>query len=174
MAHFPFNCNEAPADNHAPIPPGKYPAVIVETHMGEPNEKGTVQMRVKWQITGGPHAGLHVTNYITAICPSSQTAQDIGHRFIKNLCDSVGLASIMDTDELVGRAHIIDVGHQTKKDDADFNAKQYREVKRCYPAGRATTPARETPPTNPAKPAQPAPMPTPPVQPANVAPVAVP
>jgi len=137
MAHLPFNANDVQGDvqDYTPITPGKYPAVITETSLGEiKGEKHTQQLCVIWTIQGGAFDQRTVRNYITVKCDSSD-AQNIGLRTLKNICESVGLASINDTDELLGRKHVIDITHQTRKNDPDFNAKKYAEVRRCYPAG---------------------------------------
>ena len=164
MAQLNFNANDVPGDNKdfSLIPKGKYTAVIIATKMENPNEKGTQQLHVTWEITEGQHAKRQVSNWITVFCPSNSEAQDIGRRQLKNICESVGLASFSDTDELCGRAHIIDVGE--KKDNRDAS-KVYNEVKRCYPTGAATAPTApqegvptsapaHTPTPQPAQPAQ--------------------
>lgn len=138
MAVLNFNANAVEGDvkDFSPIPNGKYDAIIVKTDLGPANAKGTEQLKVEWQITSGPMANRHVTNWITIACPSSKEAQEIGMRFLKNICESVGMASFSDSDELIGRQHIIDVGQRKDTQDA---SKTFNEVKRCYPAGSVTT-----------------------------------
>jgi hypothetical protein len=166
MAQMHFNANEVDGDvkDFSLIPKGKYPAVIISTKMENPNEKGTQQLHVTWEITEGPHAKRQVSNWITVACPTSVEAKDIGLRQLQNACEAVGLAGFTDTDELCGRPHIIDVGE--KKDNRDAS-KVFNEVKRCYPAGAATAPAASQastqahcgshiPPPPTAQPAQPA------------------
>ena len=171
MAQMQFNANAIEGDvkDFTLIPKGKYPAVVIKTDLGRPNEKGTEQLQVTWEITDGPHKGRQVTNWITVACPSSSEARDIGLRQLKNLCEACGMAGFTDTDELCGRAHVIDVGE--RKDNRDAT-KVFNEVKRCYPAGvSAATPsaaqagaaASTTAPTA-------ATRPTPPSQPAGGAP----
>ena len=142
MAHLSFNSNDVQGDiqDFTPITPGKYTAIITETSLGEPKgEKHTQQLCVIWTIQGGQFDQRTVRNYITYKCDSAD-AQNIGLRTLKNICESVGLVSINDSDELLGRKHVIDVVHQTRKNDPDFNAKKYAEVRRCYPTGQSTTP----------------------------------
>jgi hypothetical protein len=138
MAALQFNANNVEGDvkDFSPIPNGKYDAIIAATKMEPANDKGTEQLKVEWQITSGPMTNRRVTNWITVSCPTSKEAQDIGMRFLKNVCESVGMAGFTDTDELIGRQHIIDVGQ--RKDNRDAT-KTFTEVKRCYPAGAVTT-----------------------------------
>lgn len=138
MAQFNFNANAVEGDvrDFSPIPNGKYEAVIIDTDLGKPNEKGTEQLKVTWEIQSGQMAKRQVSNWITVACPTSTEAKDIGMRFLKNVCESVGLAGFTDTNDLLGRAHIIDVGQRKYNMDA---TKVFNEVKRCYPAGAAAT-----------------------------------
>ena len=141
MAQMQFNANQVEGDvrDFTLIPKGKYPSVVIKTDLGRPNEKGTEQLQVTWEITDGPHKGRQVTNWITVACPSSSEARDIGLRQLKNLCEACGMAGFTDTDELCGRAHVIDVGE--RKDNRDAT-KVFNEVKRCYPSGcAAATPS---------------------------------
>jgi hypothetical protein len=134
MAQMNFNANQVEGDvkDFSPLPPGKYPAVIVKTELGRPNENGTEQLRVEWEVTDGAHKGRHISNWITVAC-KTQTAVDIGMRQLKNVCEAVGMAGFTDTDELCGRAHIIDVGTRKRTDGTTDS-----EVKKCHPAGAAT------------------------------------
>lgn len=138
MARFNFNANAVEGDvrDFSPLPNGKYNAVIVKTEMGQPNQKGTEQLKIEWEIIDGPHDSRKVSNWVTVACPSSKDAQDIGNRFLKNVCESVGLAGFSDTDDMCGRQHVIDVGQRT---DLNDKTKVFNEVKRCYPAGTAVT-----------------------------------
>lgn len=144
MAQLNFNANQVEGDvkDFSLLPKGKYQAVIIKTDMERPNERGTQQLHVTWEVISGPHVKRQVSNWITVVCPSSVEAQDIGMRQLKNICESVGLASFSDTDELCGRQHIIDVGE--KKDNRDAS-KVYNEVKRCYPADGPQGTNRGTP-----------------------------
>lgn len=153
MAHMSFNANQVDGDvkDFSPLPTGKYSAVIVKTEMGRPNENGTEQLRVEWEVTDGTHKGRHTSNWITVAC-KTQTAVDIGMRFLKNICEAVGMAGFTDTDELCGRGHIIDVGTRKKLDGSADS-----EVKRCYPVGTAAAAPQAAPATPATVPTTPGP-----------------
>ena len=172
MAGFNFNANQVDGDvrDFSPIPKGKYPAVIIATELGQANEKGTEQLKVDWEITEGPCEKRRVSNWITVACPTSNEAQDIGMRFLKNICESVGIAGFTDTDELCGRAHVIDVGDRKDRTDP---TKVYNEVKRCYAAGTPTAPAT-TPTASKTTPTAQASTATPAAKPASTATVGKP
>jgi hypothetical protein len=136
MAQFQFHNQMVEGDmlDSIPVPPGRYAAMIDKTEIGAPNEKGTVQLMTEWVIIDGQHKDRKVRNYTTIECPTSDTARDIGLRFLKNICESVGIAGFSDTDELCNRPHIIEVVIE-KRQKGDFAT-----VKRTYPSG-ATSPA---------------------------------
>ena len=163
MATLNFNCNDAPKmDDFSPIPDGKYNAVIIESDLVGPNEKGTVQLKLVWKITSGQYEGRQVTAYFTYKCANA-TAEEIGHRQIGNVGEAVGVPYIGDTEELHGREHIISVG--TAKPNT--NGKVYNEIKRCYPlGGAAAAVATPTPSAAPATVAAAAAVPQP-AAPAN-------
>lgn len=131
MAQMNFNANQVEGDvaNFDRLPKGKYPAMVCKTEMCKPNEKGTEQLRIEWEVLEGPCAKRHISTWVTVAC-ANREAVDIGMRFLKNVCESVGLAGFTDTDELCNRPHVIDVGEK-KRADGTLDS----EVKRCYPAG---------------------------------------
>lgn len=148
MAQMSFNANAVTGDvaNFDNLPPGKYNAVIVKTELEKPNERGTEQLRIEWEVTDGPCEKRHISTWVTVACTTEKGPQavDIGMRFLKNVCEAVGMAGFTDTDELCGRRHVIDVGTRKKQDSTTTS-----EVKRCYPAGQ---PAQQV--TSPQQPAQ--------------------
>jgi len=132
MAQMKFNANAVEGDvkDFERLPKGKYTAVITKTEMCKPNDKGTEQLRLVWEVVEGPCEKRQVSNWVTVAC-ANREAVDIGMRFLKNVCESMALTGFTDTDELCGRMHVIDVGER-KKDGKD---EVFSEVKRCYPAG---------------------------------------
>lgn len=139
MARLNYNANEHGdmRDDFAPLPKGRYQAIIEATKLGEPRgEKHTQQLEVTWTVVGGEFNGRKVTNWIAVACDTA-VAKDIGMRQIKNICEAVGLAGFTDTDELCGREHVIDVGELKKQKDGKEVV--YAEVKRCYPSNAPAT-----------------------------------
>lgn len=153
MAQWEFNTDEVEGDiggDFAPIPKGRYKAVVTRTELGQPNEKGTQQLRVEHQITEGQFSGRTVTTYITITCPHSPEAQSIGRRLIKSICEACGMKGFSDTDELVGRGHEVDVADGKPKQDG----RVFSEVKRAYPsAGAAAAPRAPSASAAPSAPA---------------------
>lgn len=132
MAQMRFNANTVEGDvkDFERLPKGKYTAVITKTEMCKPNDKGTEQLRLVWEVVEGPCEKRQVSNWVTVAC-ANREAVDIGMRFLKNVCEATALSGFTDTDELCGRVHVIDVGER-KKDGKD---EVFSEVKRCYPVG---------------------------------------
>lgn len=162
MAQLNFNANAVPGDvkDFDRLPAGKYQAIIVKTEMCKPNDNGTEQLRIEWEVIEGQFAKRHISTWFSVSCPKSQEAVDIAMRGLKNICESCGMAGFTDTDELCNRPHIISVGDK-KKTDGSLDS----EVKRCYPSGSAAaTPATSQPSAQAATPAH-----KPPAQPAQQA-----
>ena len=164
MSQFQFNANTVPGEHGegGPLPSGIYNAVITGAEVQRENDKGTKQLLITWAVTDGEHKGRTVRNYVTFVCPTSTDAQNIGLRFIKNICQSIRRPSITDTADFLGVQHVIKVGAGEPKQGS---TKAYAEVKMTYPKGSgpdtgtadappaATPPAPETPPaTQPKKP----------------------
>jgi hypothetical protein len=146
MAQFQFQSNAVEGDmpDTTPVTKGRHMAAIDKTEMGKANDKGTEQLMVEWAIIDGPCKGRKVRNYITVCCPTSEQAQQIGMRFLKNVCESVGIAGFSDTDELCGRPHQIDVDHESKTPvKVGETAKVFATVKRTYPAGASVATAMD-------------------------------
>ena len=102
MASFSFNVNEVQSDKFV-TKPGYYNAMITETILKDPNMKGTQQLQITWKTDDN---SIIRTSY-TVICPTNVEAEQIGKRFLKQVCESIGMIGFRDTNELCCKQHVI-------------------------------------------------------------------
>jgi len=154
MSQFTFNPNTVPGEHsevETPLPKGNYHAAITGVEPQKENDKGTRQLLITWTVADGEYKGRTVRNYITYHCPTSADAQNIGLRFLKNICQSIGKSAVNDTSDFLGISHVIKVGAAKPKQGS---SEVYAEVKMTYPKGSmpdtadatATPPAGQPPP----------------------------
>ena len=128
MATFNFDINEVQSDKFVTTP-GYYNAMITETTLREPNAKGTQQLQLTWKTDNNEI----IRSSYTVICPTSVDAEQIGKRFLKNLCESVGMLGFRDTNELCCKQHVILVKEDTPRLMPDGSSKVFLKVVGAYP-----------------------------------------
>lgn len=143
MTLFNFNCNEAPEPESFEPFTTEAPMQITESEVGSPNEKGTVQLMLKFQVLDGVFKGRTIMDWFTVKC-ANQKATDIGMRQLRMICEAVGLTGFTQTEELhnkpmIGRTKIVD---------------NYTKIKSVKPIGQAAAPATP-PPVQQTEPTQP-------------------
>jgi len=145
MPGFTFNCNEAPEpQDFSPLEPGEYPAMIIDSGIDE-KKNGTEQVWLQYEVIDGASKGRKIRHWYTVKCANEQ-AVEIGLRQLRNVCESMGLAGITQTEELHDKPLVIVVGF--RKDDKERN-----EVKNVKPFGSvppAAEPAAQSPQSEPA------------------------
>lgn len=124
MAQFNFNVNDVQELRTFVHTPGVYRASIIRTTIKEPNAKGTQQLMLTWMTDSNEELNYSVT----IICPTNPAAEQIGKRFLKQVCDAIGMTSFMDTNELIGKAHLISVKEGTPRLMPDGTQRSYLEV----------------------------------------------
>jgi len=134
MSQFHFNSGSVQGEHGEAeqLPKGFYNAAITGAEEQKANDKGTRQLLITWAVADGEHRGRTVRNYVTFACPSSADAQNIGLRFLKNICQSIGKPAVNDTNDFLGIQHVIKVGQSEPKQGS---SKTYAEVKMTYPRG---------------------------------------
>jgi hypothetical protein len=145
MSQFQFNTGTVQGEHGEAeaLPKGIYTAAITGVEEQKENEKGTRQLLITWTVADGEHQGRTVRNYVTFHCPTSADAQNIGLRFLKNICQSIGKPAVNDTNDFLGISHVIKVDTAKPKQGSD---KTYPEVKMTYPKGGAPDTAAAPPP----------------------------
>jgi hypothetical protein len=90
-----------PSGNYDPIPAGKYQAKIAEASVGLTKSGTGEYIKVRWDILGPAHQGRVVFQNLN-IRNQSSAAEEIGRRQLGEIMRAIGLASVQDTDQLVG------------------------------------------------------------------------
>lgn len=99
----PINVADLPAatGDYSVIPEGTYPAVVKSATI-ENTKAGTGQyVKVRFDITGDKHAGRVVFTNLNIRNPNPK-AEEIGRAQLGELARALGLATVTDTDQLIG------------------------------------------------------------------------
>ena len=98
----PINAADLPeSQTYEPIPAGWYSASITECDLKD-TKAGTGQyLRVRYDITGPSHEGRVVFGNLNIRNPNPK-AEEIGRQQLGSLMRAIGLASLTDTDQLIG------------------------------------------------------------------------
>lgn len=105
--------NAVPEDERSfePIPFGDYMVQAIETDV-VPTKTGTGRrIAITLQVIDGPYAGRQIFEGINIVNASAE-AQRIGQRQLADLCLSVDLPKISNSDELIGRPFLARIGVQ--------------------------------------------------------------
>ncbi len=73
------------------IPVGEYPATIIEIGVAQPRSGDGYYIAITWKIDEGDYENRQVWQRITFV-HSSEQAQTIGRKQLKDLCNATGLA----------------------------------------------------------------------------------
>jgi len=94
-----FDPTTQEGNSWAVMPVGKYVAQIVEASIQQPNSGDGYHLAVTWKIIEGDYEGRQVWDRIT-ISHSSEQAQTIGRKMLKDLCVATGVAEQVDDAEV--------------------------------------------------------------------------
>ena len=89
---FPETFDPATQEGNAwdVLPVGEYVAQIVEASIQQPNSGDGYHLALTWKIIKGDYEGRQVWQRITYL-HSSEQAQTIGRKTLKDLCDALGV-----------------------------------------------------------------------------------
>ncbi len=97
-----FNAQDLPEGmNFEPLPAGWYQADISESELKDTNAGTGQYIKLKLTITGPTHQGRVVFTNLNIRNPSPK-AEEIGLGQLRALMAAIGLASVQDTDQLIG------------------------------------------------------------------------
>lgn len=100
-----FNVDDLPQGNSdgdfKPVPEGWYTAKIAQADL-KPTKDGTGQLiKVRYDILGPTHQGRVLFGNLNLRNKSPQ-AEEIGRQQMGDICRSIGITRIQDTDQLIG------------------------------------------------------------------------
>ena len=110
MANLNFDATAIePAAPISALPPGRYPVAISKTEMKD-TKAGTGQyLQIELTITSGTAANRKLWSRLNLV-NQNQQAVDIAYRELSAICHAVGVLQVNDSDELLGREMMVDVG----------------------------------------------------------------
>src|SRR5690554_3389500 len=116
---FNVNVNDLPEDtggSFEPIPAGEYTVAISEAGLND-TKAGTGQyIKIRMDVTGPTHQGRVLFTNINIRNPNPK-AEEIGRQQLGSIMRAIGLASLQDTDQLVGGQMAVKV---TVKNDPTY------------------------------------------------------
>jgi hypothetical protein len=119
MAYLPepFDPSQEPpgGGGFEPLPPGEYPATVVEADVKTPKSGDGYMLAIRYKISDGEYEGRLI--FQTAVFQhSSEIAQRIGRATMKSLCDACGLqAAVKDTDAFLWKPVRLKLGIEKDK-----------------------------------------------------------
>ena len=126
IADFSAKADQVQDQDFQPIPDGWYRVEIKKAELKATKDGNGQYINVQYSVLGPNFAGRVVFDIIN-VRNASATAEQIGLASLKKLKLAVGLPSLTDTDQLVGRNLEIDVKTQKSADYGDKNTvKAYR------------------------------------------------
>lgn len=120
IASFSQRADEIPAQDFAPIPDGFYTADVKAAELKDTKDGTGQYINLQFSITGPTHAGRVVFSIVN-IKNNNPKAEEIGLRQLKELRVACGIATLRDTDELIGHTVKIKVKTQKSEEYGDKN-----------------------------------------------------
>ena len=115
------------------LPPGEYVGQAIEARVAPPKSGDGYGLTLTWKIMEGDYENRQVWQYITYV-HSSQMAQSIGRKMIKDLCTALDiLEHVEDAEIFLFKPARIRVGVKKDQSGQDRN-----EIKRVLPVTEAT------------------------------------
>lgn len=149
IASFSTRADQIPDQDFQPIPDGVYNAEIKSAEMKDTKDGTGQYINLALTVLGPTHANRIVFSMIN-IVNKNPAAEEIGLRQLKELRIACGIASLRDTDELIGKTLKIKVGIKKDENYGDKNTvKSYMSASggsMPAPTGSAPASTGSTPP----------------------------
>lgn len=130
MALFEFNSDEHKPDSMDPVPPGEYPAMIIDSRI-DPTKSGKGKtLKLLWQIIDGHFKGRKIFQNLTIQHENLQT-QDIALKQLSSICIALGVTKISETGSLHNQPLLLTV--DVRAAQGQYNAQN--DVKKIKPLG---------------------------------------
>ena len=144
-----FDVNELPKgnSNFEPLPAGWYTSTITQAELKTTTSGNGEYIKLRYDITGPSHQGRVVFGNLNIKNPTVK-AEEIGRQQLGDIMRAIGLAKVVDTDNLIGKQIGIKV---SIKDDPKYGLGN--EVKGFKSVSGSTVPAVGVMPVKAAAPA---------------------
>lgn len=120
IADFSRRADEMPAQDFQPIPDGVYNVEVKSAEMKDTKDGTGQYINLAFTVLGPTHANRIVFSMIN-IVNKNPAAEEIGLRQLKELRIACGIATLRDTDELLGKSLKIKVKTQKSEEYGDKN-----------------------------------------------------
>jgi hypothetical protein len=131
-----FNASELPQSTaYDLLPDGWYTATITKADVSATKDGTGQYIKMRYDITGPTHQGRVVFGNIN-IRNQSVKAEEIGRQHLGDIMRAIGLASLSDSDQLIGGS--IQIKVSTRAADGKYEAQN--EVKGFKSAGGSVAP----------------------------------
>lgn len=134
------------------LPKGKHPVQVEATDVKLTKAGDGEYAEITFVVIDGPAKNRKYWERYNISNPSAE-AERIARENFAALCVAAGSPRIKDTDELVGKTLVLDIGISKRKD----NGEDQNRTLGYYPSGTATVPAAAVPKAAPAAATQKAP-----------------
>ena len=151
MAQLPetFSADELPTSdrNFEPLPAGWYTAVVNGAEIKNTKAGNGQYIAVRYDITGPSHQGRVVFGNLNIKNPNPK-AEEIGRQQLGELMRAIGLATVQDTDQLIGGQLQIKLEiRESEQYGASNDVKAYKANGSAPPAaGVKAAPTKAAPP----------------------------
>lgn len=138
-----FNAADLPqgTGNFDPIPAGVYTASITQANLKDTKDGTGKMIAIRYDITGPSHQGRVIFSNIN-IRNKSPKAEEIGRQQLGDIMRAIGLASLQDTDQLIGGQLQIKVDIEKKE---GYEARNQVKGFKALAGSPAPAPAAATP-----------------------------
>lgn len=149
-----FDVNDLPAStgDYGPIPDGWYSVTIKSADLKATKDQTGQYIAIRYDVTGPAYVSRVVWGNINIKNKSTQ-AEEIGRQQLGSLLRAIGLASVQDTDQLVGASLCIKVatraseGYEPTNEVRGFKALDGAALPQAESAPKAeSAPAKAAPP----------------------------
>ena len=156
MAQFDrsFNAEDLPQqDSYDPILAGDYEVVIKTAELKSTKNGNGQYIKMRMDVEGGDFDGRVLFCNLNIKNASAQ-AEEIGRKQLRGLMNALGLATLSDTDQLLGGRLMVSV---KIKDDPEYGKQNEVKAFKAMAGSAAPAPAFKPPVPAPAVPAAPRP-----------------
>lgn len=161
----PINASDLPEDtgsDFSPVPPGEYSVNIKDAELKATNDGTGQYIKLRLDIIGPTHAGRVIFSNIN-IRNKSQQAESIGRAQLGAIMKALGMATLQDTDQLIGGQLSVKVAIREARTDqatgktyeASNEVKGYKALDGAMKSAPTGMPKASAPAAAPAKAAPP-------------------
>lgn len=142
-----YNTDDLPESNYDPLPAGWYSATISEAEIKDTKQGNGKYISARFKIDGPTHEG-RIVFLMLNIRNANPKAEEIGRRQLGDLLRALGIKTLSDTDQLLGKSCAIKLAIEDKQDgyEAKNTIKAYKSLDSEAPKKEA--PAKSQPPAS--------------------------